>query len=524
VRPLDFRVLGPLEVRDGDRVLALGGRNQLALFAMLLLHANEVVSSDRLIDAVWGAAAPPTAGKTVQVYVSRLRKELGDDRLVTRAPGYVLRVDRAELDLARFEELCGEAQRSDPDRAAATWRRALDLWRGPALADLTYESFAQPEIARLEELRWAALEQRIDADLAAGGHAEVVGELGALVAEHPVRERLRSQLMLALYRSGRQAEALGAYRQAHRELADQLGLEPSEELRRLEQAILSQDPALDLAPAAAPAVSTSSSRSLLIAPRALGGVDALLRLAEPLAASEPPRELIVAGIVGGEELATATVTLAERREQLIATGIAARTAAFSTPAPGRDLVRLAVQESVDLLLADLGDPQLDAAAVGVLEQAPCDVALLVDQGGPPRAGPVLVPFGGAWHDWAALELAAWFARATDARLRLVGAVGGEQQDASRLLADASLILQRTAGIVAEPLLAPPGRGVLALADGAGLFVVGVSERWRQEGLGRVRAALVEAPPAPTVLVRRGPRPGGLAPPETITRFGWSLTA
>ena len=154
--------------------------------------------------------------------------------------------------------------------------------------------------------------------------------------------------------------------------------------------------------------------------------------------------------------------------------------------------------------------------------------MLVAAGGPPRTGPVLVPFGGAWHDWAALELGAWFARATDAPLRLIGAVtdrGEAGHDASRLLADASLIVQRTAGIVAEPLLAPPGRrGVLALADGAGLLVVGVSERWRQEGLGRVRGALVETPPAPTALVRRGPRPGGLAPPETITRFGWSLTA
>jgi len=154
--------------------------------------------------------------------------------------------------------------------------------------------------------------------------------------------------------------------------------------------------------------------------------------------------------------------------------------------------------------------------------------MLVTAGGPPRPGPVLVPFGGAWHDWAALEFGAWFARATDAPLRLIGAVtdgGGEGNNASRLLADASLIVQRTAGIVAEPLLAPPGRsGVLALADGAGLLVVGLSERWRHEGLGRVRDAIVEAPPAPTVLIRRGPRPGGLAPPETVTRFGWSLTS
>jgi DNA-binding SARP family transcriptional activator len=491
---------------------------------MLLLHANEVVSTDRLIDALWGAAPPPTAAKTIQVYVSRLRKELGDGRLATRPPGYALRIDRSELDLARFEQLVGEAARSDPERAADTLREALALWRGPALADLTYESFAQPEIARLEELRWAALEQRIDADLAAGRHAPLVGELGALVAEHPLRERLRGQLMLALYRSGRQAEALRAYRQAQRELAEQLGLDPSEELKRLEQAILRQDPALEAAqhaPAAAPA------RSLLLAPHGLDGVEALIRLAEPLAASDPARELVVAAIVDNADIASATAALADRRAQLLTAGVAARAVAFGSRAPGRDLVRLAGQENVELLLRDIAEPRLDDDAVAVLEQAPCDVALFVAAGGPPQPGPVLVPFGGAWHDWAALELAAWTARSTDAPLRLIGAVadrGADSADASRLLADASLILQRTAGIVAEPLLAPPGRGVLAAAEGAGLLVVGFSERWRQEGLGRVRGALVAAPPAPTVLVRRGPRPGGLAPPETITRFGWSLTS
>jgi DNA-binding SARP family transcriptional activator len=525
VRRLEFRVLGPLEVIDGDRPLPLGTGQQRTLFAMLLLHANEVVSSDRLIDALWGATPAPTAAKTVQVYVSRLRKELGDGRVVTRAPGYALQLDRSELDLARFEQLVGEAQRSDPERAADVLRRALALWRGPALADLTYESFAQPEIARLEELRWAALEQRIDADLAVGRHAELVGELGALIAEHPLRERLRGQLMLALYRSGRQAEALSAYRQAQRELAEQLGLDPSEELQRLEQAILRQDRALDAAPAA---TVEARGRALLLAPQGLDGLEALAGLAEPLAAADPPRELVVAAIVDGAELASATAALKEHRARLLSGGLPTRVVAFASRAPGRDLVRLAGQENVELLVRDVAEPRLGDDAVAVLEQAPCDVALLVRAGGPPQPGPVLVPFGGAWHDWAALELGAWLARSTDAPLRLIGAVADradEPADASRLLADASLILQRTAGIVAEPLLAPPGRkGVLGLAAGAGLLVVGFSERWRQEGLGRVRGGLVQAPPAPTVLVRRGPRPGGLAPPETVTRFGWSLTA
>jgi len=519
VGPLEFRLLGPLEVVDGDRTLALGAGQQRALFAMLLLHANEVVSADRLIDALWGAAPPATAAKTVQVYVSRLRKVLGDGRLVTLAPGYALRVERSEIDLGRFEQLVGEAARSDPERAMRTLRDALSLWRGPALADLAYESFAQPEIARLEELRWSALEQRIDVDLAAGRHADLVGELRALVAQHPLRERLRAQLMLALYRSGRQAEALSAYRQAQRELADRLGLDPSEELKRLEEAILRQDPALD-APRDEPApMSEAPARSLLLAPQTPDSVDALVLLAEPLADGE----LVIAAIVDSTDVASATAALAERRGQLLAAGVATRAVAFASRAPGRDLVRLAGQERVALLVRDIAGPRLDDDVVAVLEQAPCDVALLATAGGAPRPGPALVPFGGAWHDWAALELAAWYARSTGAPLRLIGAVDASA-DASRLLADASLILQRTTGIVAEPLLAPPGRGVFALAEGAGLLVVGLSERWRQEGLGRVRGALVEAPPAPTVLIRRGPRPGGLAPPETITRFGWSLTA
>ena len=182
---------------------------------------------------------------------------------------------------------------------------------------------------------------------------------------------------------------------------------------------------------------------------------------------------------------------------------------------------------MDLLLVDAGRSPLEGDAGVVLEQAPCDVAMFVEAGGEFRPGPVVVPFGAAWHDWAALELGAWVARATGAPLRLIGAASGGREngrDASRLLADASLIVQHAAGVVAEPLLASPGRkGVMALAEGAGLLVVGLSERWRTEGLGAARTALVEAPPAPAVLVRRGPRPGGLAPAETRTRFGWSLT-
>jgi DNA-binding SARP family transcriptional activator len=536
---MDFRLLGPLQVSDGERSLALGGVKQRSLLAVLLLQANELVSADRLIDRLWERGPPATASKGIQVYVSRLRKTLGEGRLATCAPGYVLRVEPEELDLARFEQLAAEARSASPEGAARKLREALSLWRGPALADLAYEPFAQVEIARLEEMRLAVVEQRIDADLALGRHADLIGELETLVARSPLRERFRGQLMLALYRSARQAEALDVYRAARRELSEELGLEPSEELKRLEHAILRQDPALELprnADGAARGQEAPSylarpagpvpDRALLVVPRALSGLDALLRLAEPLAGSHPARELILAGVVPAAELHRATTALAGRRDQLLAAGRVARTAAFSSPSPGEDVARLSAQENVDLLLTDTGPSPLDGDTGRLLEQAPCDVALLMTTGGPLRDGPVLVPFGAGGHDWAALELGAWIARAIDAPLRLVGATDRSERgrDASRLLADASLIVQRTAGILAEPLLADPGRrGITALAAGAGLLVVGLSDRWRDEGLGRARSALATAPPAPMVFVRRGTRPGGLAPAESRTRFSWSLT-
>ena len=531
----EFLVLGPLEVVEHGQSLVLGGGKQRALLAVLLLHANEVVSTDRLIDELWGAEPPTTVAKSIHVYVSRLRKELGEERLVTRPPGYLLRVDPGDVDLKRFEALLAEARDGDADAAttARTLREALALWRGPALADLAYEPFAQVEIARLEELRWATLEARIDAELACGQHAELVGELQALVAEHPLRERVHGQLMLALYRSARQAEALEAYRHARELLLDDLGLEPGEELKRLEAAILRQDPALDVVTPGREepredAGTRVAERAVLVAPIAFGTFVALVDLARPLVMVEPPRALIVAGVVAADELARATGALALRRDELLADGVSARVAAFSSPTPGRDIARLATQERADLLVVDAGPEPLDGDAAIVLDQAPCDVALVVRSGGAPGPGAVLVPFGAAWHDWAALELGAWFARATARPLRLMGAASDGRdngRDASRLLADASLIVQRTAGILAEPVLTRPGHeGLANAASDAGLLVVGLSDRWRQEGLGGVRSRLVDAPPAPTVLVRRGPRPGGLAPAETATRFGWSMTA
>jgi predicted ATPase/DNA-binding SARP family transcriptional activator len=250
---MEFRILGPLEVTDGERVIELGARRQRQLLAILVLHANEVVSADRLIDDLWGAEPPATAAKTLQVYVSRLRRALGrDDVIATRSGGYRLVAAADAIDAVRFERLTERAgtcrSAGDVDGAAADLNAALGLWRGAALADFAYERFAETAISRLEELRLGALEERLDADLARGRHRESIGELESLVREHPLRERLWSQLMLALYRCGRQAEALEAYRQARSTLVDGLGIEPGHALKELERQILEQDAGLAAPP------------------------------------------------------------------------------------------------------------------------------------------------------------------------------------------------------------------------------------------------------------------------------------
>jgi predicted ATPase/DNA-binding SARP family transcriptional activator len=245
---MEFRILGPLEAREDGVALALGGAKQRALLAVLLLHANEVVSTEELIAALW-ETPPARPAKAVQVYASRLRRALGGSTPTSRTPGYVVEVEPDRFDLERFRRLREEAQRN-PTRAAETLQEALSLWRGRALAEFEREPFARAERLRLEELRLEALEQRIEAELALGRHAQLVSELEALVAADPLREGLRRQLMLALYRSGRQEEALAAYRDARRILVDELGIEPGRALQDLEQAILRQDRALELADAA----------------------------------------------------------------------------------------------------------------------------------------------------------------------------------------------------------------------------------------------------------------------------------
>ena len=249
---MDYPILGPLLVSHEGEPVTLGGRRNAELLSLPLLRANEVVASDRLVEDLWAGAPPANPRKAVQVYVSRLRKALGVDVLETSALGYVLRVGDGELDVWRFEHLVAEGRQAlaagDPMRAATLLRHALALWRGPALADVMYEPFAQAEAARLEELRLCCIEAKVEADLALGRHADLIGELEALIDQHGDREHLRGQLMVALYRSARQAEALEVYRETRRRLADELGLEPSPALRSLETAILNQDPRLTWTP------------------------------------------------------------------------------------------------------------------------------------------------------------------------------------------------------------------------------------------------------------------------------------
>lgn len=248
-----FCVLGALEVEDEARHVRLGGAKERGLLALLLLHANELVSRDVLVDGLWGAQPPASARHSLEAYMSRLRKALGNGELIeSRAGGYVLRLDPARLDLTCFERLLDEGQAAlaegFPERAARKLGEALALWHGDPLADLATEPFASTEIVRLEELRLTALEARIEAELSLGRHAELVADLEALLAAHPLRERLRRQLMLALYRSGRQAEALEVYREGRRQLVDELGIEPGKETRDLERAILAHEPGIDLSP------------------------------------------------------------------------------------------------------------------------------------------------------------------------------------------------------------------------------------------------------------------------------------
>ncbi|HSS59067.1 MAG TPA: AfsR/SARP family transcriptional regulator [Solirubrobacteraceae bacterium] len=530
----DFRILGPLEVVEEGQLVPLAGARQRALLAILLLHAGEAISSDRLIDELWGEEPPDAGSAALRVRISQLRRALGPagELLVTRPPGYALALAPEQVDLRRFERLVEEGDRAlgreDPAAAVDSLREALALWRGPPLADFSYAPFAQGAIVRLDELRLAAIELRVEAELALGDHARVVGELQALVREHPMRERLCGQLMLALYRDGRQTDALEAYRTARARLVEEIGLEPGPELHDLERRILAQDEGLmiDRRPRAAPA------RAILVLVEQDATLDPLVGLASDLAA-RGDHELVIAALVDDDgQLAARAARLNDVRAVAAQRGVIARVAAFTSADAGADAVRLAGEEDVALLLLDAPEALLDGAVptddlAGLLAQSPCDVALVAGAQrrvvAPEQA--VMVPFGGHQHDWAAVELGAWFAASAGVPLQLIGTridPSSGRRDASRLLGHASLALQRGLGITAEPVLVDPGTdAIVAAADRAALVVVGLSDRFAGEGLGSTRTEMARRAAAPVVFVRRGLRPGGLAPPRALTRFTWS---
>ena len=520
---LDFRILGPAEVARDGVLVPLGGPKQRATLAILLLSANRVVPIERLADDLYAGAPPVTAVTQVQRQISELRKLLGTEAIETRAPGYLLRVEPGCLDLERFEHrteaATGALARGEHDAALEQLQAALGLWRGAPLADLAYEPFAQTAIARLDELRLAATEQRLEAELALGRHVRVLAELEGLVWDHPLRERLRALLMVALYRSGRQPEALELYRRTRESLVEEFGIEPSASLRELERRILAQDPTLDTAEP--PAASSGGERTVLAVSSDVERLEVLLSVMSPLLGLAD-RALIAAQLLADErELDAAAAALDMRRLNL---GPRVRTASFTSLELAGDVVRLAVNYDVELILVDGRDHDELAA---IAERAPADLAAYSGPGvGWETGNGVFVAFGGGVNDWAALELGAWLASSARVPLRLVGTASDPsrgRRDASRLLADASLAVQRVVGVAALPLLAAPRDEALReVVEPATVVVAGFPSRWPLEALQDTRLELVRSGRLPVLLVHRGTRPGGLAPRESSTRFSWSL--
>ena len=282
---LEFRILGPLEVSDETGHVALGGPKQRGLLAILVLDAGRVVPTDRLVDLLWGDEAPKTATASLQNSVARLRRALGADVLETRAPGYLLNVGQDQIDARRFERSLVDGRRMPAAERREQLERALALWRGPALAEFAFDDFAQAEIRRLEDLRLTALEERIEVDLELGRHADIGGELEGLVSDHPLRETFRRQLMLALYRAGRQAEALEVYQDARARFIDDLGIEPGRELKQLQAEILRHEAGLAATAMPASADDEGEIVKALLAGRVVPviGLDGAGDLAEHLA-------------------------------------------------------------------------------------------------------------------------------------------------------------------------------------------------------------------------------------------------
>jgi DNA-binding SARP family transcriptional activator len=536
---LVFRILGPLEVTSPEGPLRLGGPRQRSVLAILLLERNTVVSIDRLAEELYGGVPPVSAVTQVHRQISELRLLLEPDRppgtagsvIETRPPGYRLRVPPDALDLLVVEGLADDAGTAlgagEAETAVRLYRQALAQWRGAPLADLAFEPFARPAIARLDDLRLAIVERCLAAELALGRGAELVAELEQLVQDNPLDERLRAHLMVALYRAGRQADALERFRAGRAALVEAFGLEPTPALKELERRVLQQDPGLDATgrrPSAA--VPRDAPRTVLLAAWEGAPLDRLAALGRGLAALDR-HELLMTRVVPSEELLAAAVSATRAAsDELRWAGVMCRAAAFVSRSPGADTARLAMTHEADAAVLDASrdltrDGPLPEAIADMLERCPCDVALLAAPAPPALENGVSVIFGGGDHDWAAAELGAGLAAGAGVPLRLIGA-RGTGGDASRLLASASIAIQRVVGVDADPVLVDAGpRGVVEAAGASGAVVAGLSPRWRGEGLGETRRALI-ATGTPTLIVHRGTRPGGLAPRERLTRFTWSL--
>jgi DNA-binding SARP family transcriptional activator/class 3 adenylate cyclase len=543
----ELLLLGPVAARRSGREVPVTAAKHRMILAALGLRVGEVLSTDVLIDTLWREHPPATATKALQVYVSELRKLIEDDPrrpsvLTSIAPGYRLSVARDAVDLPRFERLWSAGREAlaagDAAQAQQQLYHALSLWRGDPLADFRFEDAFAADIRRLEELHVECLVDRYEADLALGEHARLIPELEALVRQYPLRERVRGQLMLALYRAGRQTDALAAYQAAREQLVDEFGIDPSAPLTELERRILQQDSALALPQRAVAAYDAATPRrTLLVVSQSSRDLDAVTELATAITSASGAPEFLLARVVTDvpgcdptARLGEITRTLVAHRDRLAQRGVRVHVAAFVSKDPAVDLEKLADHQNAHMVVVDGTATLLDGrfgTIDAMVRSAACDIALHLPRGGG-RDGPddpVVVPFGGSDHDWAALEFGAALARGTGRRLLLAG---GERpdaaSDASRLLATASLIIQRVTGIVPEPVLVSPGATELIAIGGAGHFVTGLSARFREEGLGEVRYQLARDAIGPVTFVRRGTRPGLLAPPESVTRFTWSLSA
>ena len=520
----EFRVLGPVDATVDGVSVRLAPQPR-AVLAMLLLQAGRVVPSARLVDGLWGDDPPATARNILQGYVSQLRKALGRDLVETREPGYAIHVGRDALDLHRFERLATDGARAlengQAPAAAERLREALALWSGDALADVAEGDVLRPAAARLDELRLVALERRIEADLACGREAELVGELETLTAEHALRERFHALRMLALYRCDRQAEALEVYRSARGRLVDQLGLEPGAALQELEQAILRHDASLDLDVIATAHVRAGAAHTILVAVLDIDAADSLVALADPLV-RDADRELVIASTVAEPAGSPPRPPGFGRTASASLDGVTVRAAAFTSLTPGADLARLAREQDAELLLVDapaglLEDARLLACSTRRRATSRCSSTA------PPAPAPCscrsAAPTTTGARSSSARGSRAHTRRTSCSRVDLVGRrPRREPAPCQRVLA-----VQRALGVHAEPLLVEPDpQALVDAARDASLVVVGLTERWRRDGVGQARTALATSPDHPTLLVRRGLRPGGLAPDSAATRFTWTV--